>query len=79
MNTSKNWKIEENKTQINYIRLNGWGLVTIFKVPEVDVLTCKVTGYTYSVKSTKKGTQYQRFSNIEAAKQAATKRMEQFN
>lgn len=79
MTTEKSWKMEENESQINYIRVNGWGLVVIYKIPEVSVETCKVVGYTYWVKSSKKGTHNQRFASFYEAVQAAKKRMEQFD
>lgn len=79
MNTEKSWIIQENETQINYIRVNGRGLVVIYKIPEVSVETCEVVGHTYWVKSSKKGTHNQRVASFAEAVQAAKKRMEQFS
>jgi hypothetical protein len=79
MSIEKNWIMQENETQINYIRKNGWGLVVIYKVPEVSVITCKVVGTTYWVKSSKKGTHNKRCASFYEAVQEAKRRMEQFD
>lgn len=79
MNTQASWKMTENDFQITFARLNGHGVVVIQKIPEVDVHTIKVMGYTYSVKASIKGSHWQRFYSLPDAMKAAKARMEQFS
>jgi hypothetical protein len=77
---SQTWiKLCDNEQRTVFAKVKGHGLVTIEKIPEVDVHTIEVTGYTYSVKSSKKYTKFQSFRRYEKALEAAEKRMEQFN
>lgn len=78
--TPQNWtKVIENENRTVFAKMHGHGVVTIDKIPEIDVVTIEVTGYTYTVGSTKKYSRYQSFRTFEEALAAAEKKMEQFD
>lgn len=76
---AQNWiKVIETETRTVFAATKGFhGVVTIEKIPEVDVNTIEVTGYTYSVGSSKKYDRWQSFNSYEKALKAAEKKMEQ--
>lgn len=76
---AQNWtKIVETEYRTVFAPTKGFhGVVTIDKIPEVDVKTIEVTGYTYWVDCTKKYARSQSFQTYEEALKAAEKRMEQ--
>jgi hypothetical protein len=76
------WTKTENSQQITFIHngpITGCGVVVIQKIPQVDLVTGKITSIVYSVKASKKYTKFQRFNTLPEAIAAAKKRMEQLN
>lgn len=79
MNTPQNWKkLSETEYRTLFVKVKGFGAVTIDKIPEVDVHTIETTGYTYSVGSSKKYSRWESFKTYEKALEAAQTKMEQF-
>jgi hypothetical protein len=78
---AQNWiKVIDNESRIVFAAPTGFhGIVTIEKIPEVDVHTIEITGYTYWVCSSKKYSRDQKFNSLEKALIEAEKRMEQLN
>jgi hypothetical protein len=65
------WKKEIRGNQINYIKKNravgdsGIGIIVIQKIPDVNLKTLKIKGYTYSVRTNR--TYWKRFKTKSAA------------
>lgn len=79
MNTPQNWKkISESEYRTLFGTVKGFGVVTINKIPEVDVHTIEVTGFTYSIGSSKKYSRWESCKTYEEALEIAQKKMEQF-
>lgn len=72
-------KVIENEFRTVFARVGGHGVVTIDKIPEIDVVTIEVTGYTYTIGSSKKYSRYEHCKTFEEALAAAEKKMEQFD
>ena len=56
---TKDWK----KIRENCWASNTFGVIEIQTIPNVDLKTMKVTGYTYSFGTSKKHMRYKRFKN----------------
>lgn len=77
MNTQKWIKITDTETRTVFAPTKGFhGVVTIDKIPEVDVHTIEVTGYTYWVTSSNKYSRDKQFNSYEKALVEAERLME---
>jgi len=75
--TPANWvALPKRNGRITFLKQHGHGFVSIDEIPDVDVHTAKITGYTYYVDAQKKS---QKFKNYDEAVAAAIKKMEAFN
>lgn len=72
-------KVIENEYRTVFARVGGHGVVTIDKIPEIDVVTIEVTGYSYTVGTSKKYGRYEHCRTFEEALAIAEKKMGQFD
>lgn len=72
-----NWvALPKRNGRTTFLKQHGHGFVSIDEIPDVDVHTAQITGYTYYVDAQNKS---QKFKTHDAAFEAAKKRMEELN
>jgi len=70
-----NYKKEETEGQITYILKDRQvgvetktpGIIVIQKIPKVDIDSCEIISYIYSVKTSRKYSRWTRFKNLDQA------------